>query len=377
MPRTLVIIRNAAQMTGSLAIVLALAKRFRSLGWTVDVLGEKVHAALFAETGAHVFRTLPMPLIKGYRRRRAFAWQCDRLLRRRKYDLVIGHGDALHQDVLFLHNLIHRAHELIPGGTAGRLASAGRFHEDILTRGSFRICIVNSELMRLDLVSRFGIPPERVHVVYPGYDPNRFHPEDQDDQAYIRRLIRGQLGIADDCVLLGMVTSGDFRKRGLSVLLETYSKTRAELAARCEPKIQSALLVVGKDRADHYQEQIRSLGLGSDVHFLPPRTDVENLFRALDIFVYPAFIEEFGLVVEEAMACGIPVVTTHRVGAAELMGDDPLVAPEPTVEELVPRLVSLITDREQRIAWGRRGRQKVAGNHWQTYVDRVCSILGM
>jgi UDP-glucose:(heptosyl)LPS alpha-1,3-glucosyltransferase len=315
-----------------------------------------------------------MPLIKGYRRRRVFAWQCDRFLRRRKYDLVIGHGDALHQDVLFLHNLIHRAHELIPGGTAGKLASAGRFHADIFVRGRFRVCIANSELMRRDLVGRFGISPERIHVAHPGYDPNRFHPDDRDGA---RSRVRGQLGIEDDVVLLGMITSGDFHKRGLSVLLDSYGKARAELSARCGPKIRSALLVVGKDRVDHYREQARSLGLESDVRFLPPRADVENLFRALDIFVYPAFIEEFGLVVEEAMACGIPVLTTHRVGAAELLGDDPLVAPEPTVEELVPRLVRLITDREQRTAWGRRGRQKVAGNHWQTYVDRVCSIQGM
>ena len=95
-------------------------------------------------------------------------------------------------------------------------------------------------------------------------------------------------------------------------------------------------------------------------------TDVETVFGALDLFVLPAHIEEFGLVVAEAMACATPVLVSDRVGASELLTEshpDLVVHHEATSAEWADRMGSLLDQEETSI-----------GGELATYVQQYSYI---
>ncbi len=366
MSRALIISRNLSRATGSLAVVLALAGRLRALGWDVELCGERAAPDVAAAVGGQVRRVRPMPLVRGYVERRLFARGCQRVARRGAYDLVIGHGDARDQDVLFLHNLIHLAHELIPGGAGRKLARIGRFHADILRGRRFKLCIANSALMARDIEARFEIPPEWIRVARLGHDPQRFHPAADPVR---RQELRREIGAAEEDLAVGLIAGGDSVKRGVPLLLGAVG--------RLAPPVQRRLrvVVVGKDRARAHRSRARQLGIGDRVVFWPARQRMEGLYLALDLLVHPAHLEEFGLVVLEAMACGVPVLTSRRVGAAELLNDDFMVMPAPDEAELARRMEQILARPELRRACAERARRAAAGHTWERYLDQVCAAL--
>jgi UDP-glucose:(heptosyl)LPS alpha-1,3-glucosyltransferase len=100
--------------------------------------------------------------------------------------------------------------------------------------------------------------------------------------------------------------------------------------------------VVGKDEKGQYS--------GKQIVFDPGLSDIENYFNAIDIFVLPARVEEFGRVVLEAMGCGVPVITTDKVGAGELLEDEAreFVVPSHNSKALADAMAKLITNEALR-----------------------------
>ena len=111
-----------------------------------------------------------------------------------------------------------------------------------------------------------------------------------------------------------MLTACAFKKRGIDRFLH---------AIKClpEPIAEKTHFVYdGKDSLHtDYQTMLDQSKYKHRIRHLPISNDVQDYFNALDIFVLPARIEEFGRVVAEAMACGAPVITTQWVGASELI----------------------------------------------------------
>src|SRR5438876_40245 len=124
---------------------------------------------------------------------------------------------------------------------------------------------------------------------------------------------RRRLGVADDEVLAGLVTSGDWVKRGVATFIEALGAVRGSL-----PRLHG--VVTGKERSmKRYAVLAKQHGVADQLHFLPPSDALDHVYGALDVFVYPAQFEEFGMCVQEAMACALPVVCGRRVGATELL----------------------------------------------------------
>lgn len=363
--------RIVGGVSGATTLILEHARGFAARGWDVHVYGERLDMERIRQAGAVPHRLPGWPWGSVFKRR-LFAWMFERARRRAPFDLVCGHGDILSQDVLILHNCVHAAHETIYGAPLSDNSGVGRIHGCILKERAFRLLIANSELMKQDVARRFHIPATQVTVVYPCYDPVRFRPEDREK---LGMPVRHELNVGSGEQLVGLVTSGDFRKRGVEMFLGALGRLPADVRKKVHA------LVVGKENdLGPYRRKADKTGLGPRIHFLPPVPQVERYHHALDVFFYPALFEEFGLSVLEAMACGVPVLTSARVGASELLEGrwrDALLD-RPEEEAFAHRLAHLLEDAALRKRMAEGGLAACRGNTWEAHVRRVadsCEVL--
>jgi UDP-glucose:(heptosyl)LPS alpha-1,3-glucosyltransferase len=144
----------------------------------------------------------------------------------------------------------------------------------------------------------------RLSVVYNGVDLARFHP---DNRGRHRAAARAEAGVGADAFTVVFAGSG-FERKGLAVAIQAL----AALGDR-----GSRLLVLGKGNRGPWSDLARRLDVADRVVWLGPRPDIERWYAAADVVALPTRYEPFGNVHLEALATGIPVVTTTRAGGAE------------------------------------------------------------
>ncbi|MBI5594503.1 MAG: glycosyltransferase family 4 protein [Elusimicrobia bacterium] len=367
-PRIAIVSRWAHGVTGTTTTLLEHARRLAAGGWEVHLYSEKVDAGRFASAGAepHIVPRLPFG---GFLKRRAFAWKVGRELEAEGFDVVFGHGDGLRQDILSLHNCVHAAAQAVHGRGPGLFSGVALLHARQLRGRLFKRMIANSGLTKRDIVARFGVPEELITVIYPGYDPERFNTSGRDA---LRSGVRERAGVRPGELLVGLITSGDFAKRGVAPFLQALGRLPEGL------KTRARVLVVGAEsRLGPYRRMAAESGFAERAVFLPPEREVQRFFHALDLYVHPALFEEFGQSVQEAMACGVPVLTSRRVGAAELFGPEAagevLDSPEP--EGLAAALAGLLESPERRARLAEAGLKACAGNTWDRNFERTYAVI--
>jgi UDP-glucose:(heptosyl)LPS alpha-1,3-glucosyltransferase len=307
MPRLALASRRVEGLSGAVRLILEEARAAADAGWRVDVYSEKIDAAAVRAVGANP-RRIPSWPWGSWLKRRAFAALAGSAARGR--DVIHGHGDLLRQDLLSLHNCVHAAHEAATGSPLPASDAVGRMHALQLSQRRFRLLAANSRLMKDDVIRRFGVSPEMIEVVYPGFDPARFRAE---DRARYGSPLRAELGLAADQPLFGLITSGDFEKRGLTPFLRAFAAVSRDIPA-------ARALIVGKEaRPRPYLKLAADLRIADKIFFRAPVLEVERLYHSLDVYVHAAKWEEFGMTILEALACGVPVVAGTKVGASELL----------------------------------------------------------
>jgi UDP-glucose:(heptosyl)LPS alpha-1,3-glucosyltransferase len=355
--------RTLLGCTGASAIVLEHARFLVDRGFKVDIYSEKTDPELARSVGASPVIVKSFGFTD-YQKRKSFALRVQKAIEKGLYDLVIGNGGLLKQDVVFLHNLVHLAHELIPGESTKKINTVGRLHADFLSSASFRLLIANSNMMKNDLMNRYNIPKNKIVTMYPGNDLSRFSAEKRIES---REKSRKELGVGKEEILSGLITSGNLEKRGVAPFFKAINLIPDHKITACK------FLVVGKESNFNTYLSLLKQSARDRVVYIPQEKNIEKLFYALDLYVLPAYIEEFGLVIQEAMACGLPLITTKNVGASELLppeqGNYILDDVEPTV--LCERLLTLVADTETRERLGATNAKAAHNNNWALYNDRI------
>lgn len=232
-----------------------------------------------------------------------------RFVARGAWDLVQSHERTLSQDLYRAGEGCHRAYLASRANRRGR----GLYHRVVLAlerrvfTGTPRLVAIAQRGKR-EIETVYGVDPARVSVVYNGVDLERFHPR---LRTTVGPRARAELGLgAADWVLL-FVGSG-FARKGLDTALRAFA-TLKDRASR--------LLVVGKAEAGPYRQLADRLGVDSRIVWLGPRSDVERWYGAADTCVLPARYEPFGNVHLEALASGVPIVTSVAAGGSEVLVD--------------------------------------------------------
>ena len=190
--------------------------------------------------------------------------------------------------------------------------------------------ICNSKMVRDEIRDRFGVPEAKLKVVYNAVDSARFHPGLAADRAAVRELHR----IPSDATVFLLVGSG-YERKGVAAALVALARIPAP----------AHLIVVGRERRlAKYARLARSLGLSGRVTIAGPQSDPTPYFGAADAFVLPTLYDPFPNAALEAMACGMPVITSTKSGAAELVleHDAGLVCDSRDIEALSGHLRTLL-----------------------------------
>jgi glycosyltransferase involved in cell wall biosynthesis len=170
-----------------------------------------------------------------------------------------------------------------------------------------RVAIANSERTRRDLIEHLGMEPERIHVVYPGADP-QFTPSNAGQRA----ASRAWLGKGEQPLVAFVGALGYDSNKGFDVLLPAWRR----LCAR--RNWDADLIVAGGGRGlGSWTRHVAEAGLESRITLLGFTDRVADVLAAADLLVSPARYESYGLNVHEAICCGVPAMVTETAGVAE------------------------------------------------------------
>ncbi len=234
------------------------------------------------------------------------------------------------------------------------------YHSFIYRRLDGAIAI--TEALRRQLLRRTCLASAKISVVRHGVDPKRFFPE-----AVSRAEARARFDLPAGAFVAGIIGGLDPRK-GQREFLEALA-----LAAESDSALGARLvgLVVGGERKEHaaYARSLRelrdSLPIRDRVHFIPFQEDPRPAFRALDVFVLASHGETFGMVLQEALALGVPVIATNAGGVPEIIAgeDNGLLVPAGDAPAIAAAIVRLFRDPELRERLARRGREFVLAEY--------------
>ena len=333
--------------------------------------GHEMHVFCARAVGAPGgVRTHTVPVLRAGRLARllSFAVLAPRLAARHGYDLLVGFGRTLSQDVVRVGGGTHASYLARMRAAGVRGAALGPYHRAILwlegrmfAPGAYRLVLAVSEHAATEVHTDYAVPTGRVRVVYNGVDLERFCPGRQGGPA---QALRATLGIGPaERMCLG-VGSG-FVRKGFDLLLRLWQDA---------PPAGTHLVLVGRDeRLDRFR---REAAAGPRVHVVGPRDDVPVWMAAADVVCVPSRQEAFGNVVLEAMASGTPVVTSRLVGAAELLGPplDALVVERPDDLSALGRALALALG-DQHGTYAAAARAAAEERPWSRHLDELERLL--
>jgi len=271
----------------------------------------------------HKVPAIPGPHILQFLAWLLLNWVCrarDRWMRGVRCDLVLSPGiNCLDADVVIVHALFHRLQELardelVDSAKHGFLRRLHRRAYYSLLAGLERRIYTDPKVSLAAVSQRTAkrlagyFHRQDVRVIPNGVDTAQFSPS---ARLALRAEARRRRNFQEtDFVLL--LIGNDWRAKGLDTVLRAASAVR-ELPIR--------VLAAGDDSPDSFLELAKSLGISERCRFEPSRKDVLDFYATADLYVSPSREDSFGLPVAEAMACGLPVITSRNAGVADLIHD--------------------------------------------------------
>ena len=303
----------------------------------------------------------------------SFSRAVCRHLRHTHYDLVQSHerlsccdifraGDGVHREWL-----AQRARTMTPLRWLSMRCNPYHVYTLHAERQMFasprlRTVICNSRMVRDELVRHYGVREDQLTVVYNGVDLKEFNPGRRDS---LRDDQRRALGITDDTLALLHVGSG-FERKGVATILR----------AMAQSQIACHLIVVGGDkRQGRYKALAGELGIASRIHFEGVQKQTERYYAAADVFVMASLYEPFANASLEALAMGLPMITSTKSGAAEILehGKTGYVCDALDVAGF-SSAIDALANRERRLAMGVAARQIAEGFSVEAMTTRLLDL---
>lgn len=362
-PRHVALIVTSLSYGGAQTQVVALARRFRARGWRVTLLSMLPPEAFTDDLRADGVEVVSLGMRRGVPSLGAW-WRLVRWLRRERPSTV--HSHMVHANLLArlarraggVAQLICTAHNIVEGGRGREWAY----------RLTDPLCDLTTNVSRAAArryVQVGAVPPTRMRYVPNGVDVGTFRPEPGR-----RAAARQALGLGDAFTWLAVGRFED--AKDYPNLLRAFAQVHA-----AHPQAQ--LLLVGDGPTRPASQQLAAeLGLSGRVQFLGLRGDVPALMNAADGYVMASRWEGLPMVLLEAMASGVPIVTTAVGGTAELVqpGRSGLLVPPADSAALARAMAHLMALPDaERAEWARLGLERLRGEYTLEEVVKVWARL--
>jgi UDP-glucose:(heptosyl)LPS alpha-1,3-glucosyltransferase len=205
-----------------------------------------------------------------------------------------------------------------------------------------------SQQQKFEFQSFYHTPEMRLHILPPGIAADRVRPPDADS---VGKALRLEFAIKNDDIVLLMVGSG-FKTKGLDRSLLALAALPPAVRERCQ------LIVIGQDKANAFIRMSRRLNIIDRVRILPGRNDIPRFLFAADLLLHPAYIENTGTILLEALVAGLPVLVSDVCGYAPYIADSgcgALLASPFQQADFNVLLLKAIEDKNLRQHWQTAG----------------------
>jgi len=236
-------------------------------------------------------------------------------VKRLSTDINFCVGNTFYMDIYQPHGGLHRAwfeRDILryPPEFRKIISLLRRFSlKDMVQRGLewwiFKITkpevIAISEMVRNDIMNRFDYPSDKIHLIPNGIDTKRFSPENKK----YRREIRARYGLNEDDFVF-LFVANNLKLKGFNILLDAIKNLH---------NLPFKVLIIGPD-SSWSKVKVKKTALSDKVIFGGRADDIERIYPCCDCLIHPTYYDACSLVVLEALASGIPVITTKANGAS-------------------------------------------------------------
>ena len=307
---------------GAESYAVSLASTLARNGWETHLYG----LSWDGEPSAAFFHKMSFPrLLPSWVKMILFAFQHKSMVKGKDFDVVLGFGNTIYMNVYQSHGGVHRF------STSRKVYSESnsvlRFLKRMLIflslkdkvrqwieSAPFRIeprprIIAISEMVRDDMVSFYSADKDAIELVYNGIDTERYNIGLRER---LRGPLRESLRLKEEDIAFVFI-SYDLKKKGIAPLIDAVAQLRRSKVGGFK------LLVVGEKPYPALFRRIADLGLEEMVIFAGPTKSPGEYYANCDVLVLPTFYDACSLVVMEAMACGLPAITTTANGASGII----------------------------------------------------------
>jgi UDP-glucose:(heptosyl)LPS alpha-1,3-glucosyltransferase len=341
-----------------------LARGLRDSGHEVHVFAHR-----YKPMRGVSFHSVAVPLKPFGLQNWLFAQNVRHALSKNEFDIVNGISQIYPQDIYRLGDGIHkhwltvrrpRMFSHLYDKISPRHRLLLHLEKKIFSPGNYKRIIANSELCKQHAIDYYKVPPQLVDVIFCGVNFTMFNSSVRNEGAQLRT----SLGIGREPIVVLFVGT-NYERKGLDTVLQGISRLRYKQKYR--------LLVVGKGNIPRYQRLAQKLGLQEITVFCGYQEHMPPFYGAADIFVLPSYYDPFGNVCLEAMACGLPVITTRETGVSELMahGKSGFVMDHPGDISTLGNWLEALEDPESRRSMGAEAQEQAAFLTMERNVERT------
>jgi UDP-glucose:(heptosyl)LPS alpha-1,3-glucosyltransferase len=315
---------------------------------------------------------IPNKGFTNHRRYKSFTKRLSKHITAEHYDAVVGFNKMPGLDVYFASDTCFATKALERSffyRLSGRCRALMALERTVFDKQAKTQIILISNSEKKFYMDYYGTDEQRFHLVPPGISRDRSAPP---NAPKIRDDFRREFAIKPNQHIVLMVGS-DYKRKGVDRAIKAISALPLSL------KEKTLLMVVGKGRDRAYLRLAKRLGVLSHVNFVGERGDVPRFLVGVDLLLHPAYQENTGTVLIEAMAAGLPVLATDNCGYAfhvDRAGAGELVPSPFRQETLNNMLVSMLTS-ENKHQWGLNGKKYVEETDVYTRHEKAADIIEM
>ena len=294
-----------------------------------------------------------------------FACTSQKELLKEKYDLCLSFSRSINPGFYLPHGGVHRAYlERELQSYSNPLIKALKYFTHRISLRHFLIkrieskvfknpnliVVAISKMVKQDILSFYAFPEKNIKIIYNGVDLELFN---LTRSKQYRKEIRHRYSINGNDLLI-LFVANNFRLKGLANLVYAAGFMKKKMK-------NFHVLILGSGNKLPHERLAERLGCGNKFSFIGKVMEVEKYYAAADVIAQPTFYDACSLVTLESMASGLPVVTSCRNGASELIenGEHGFVLDDPRDYSLLSEKLMLFTDKNLKERIGKKARKKI------------------